>query len=92
MRLLLMSLSCLALAACANQPACGDAPGAKAVYFRHSCKPRIDQIIIGSDLNIPTNIKDDALANFNLDWSDPSVKNGQVDLGHYDLVPKGQVR
>ncbi len=74
---------------CANTPACGNAPHAHTVYYGHSCRERIRQVIIGSELHIPPTIKRDALSNFNLRWSDPSVDGADVRLGHYDLVPKG---
>ncbi len=76
------------LAGCANSPTCGNAPNAHTVYFGHSCRERIKQVIVGSEINIPSNIKRDALSNFDLQWSDTSVDGGEVTLGHYDLVPK----
>ncbi len=80
------------LGACATKPVCGNAPQARTVFFKNSCERRIDHVIVGADLKIPSNIKQDALANFDLIWSDPSVDGGQVTLGHYDLVPKGQAK
>ncbi len=78
------------LAGCAHEPSCGNAVGAETVYFNGSCRERIRQVVVGSELRIPSNIKSDALANFDLLWSDPSVDGGVVTLGHYDLVPKAQ--
>ena len=77
------------LEGCAHAPTCGNAPNAHTIYYGNSCRERIRQVIIGSELHIPSNVKRDALSNFDLRWSDPSIDGGDVRLGHYDLVPKG---
>ncbi len=77
----------LSLCACANQSTCGDTPDARTVYFKNSCRRRIREVVVGSELNIPQNIKNDALSNFTLQWIDPSVDGGKLTFGHYDLVP-----
>ncbi len=87
MKYLLLAMALL-VAGCANQAICGDSADARTVYFKNSCRPRIREVIIGSELKIPSNIKKDALANFDLKWMDPSFDGGKVSLGHYDLVPK----
>ena len=91
MRTLIFAALGLMLTACAHISTCGNAPEARTIYFKNSCRPRIDQVLIGSEMNIPENIKRDALANFDLEWIDPSTGDGRIRLGHYDLVPKSQV-
>lgn len=76
------------LASCASKPKCGNPEGARTVLVgTTSCQVRIRQVNIGSDFKIPDSLKDKLSSNFVLDWREAGLINGQVELGHFVLVP-----
>ena len=73
------------LTACAHDPKCGG--GAPAIYQdAGDCVPRIRQVMIGSDLKVPESLKTN-FAVQKLEWVDSQLKDGQIVLGHFVLVP-----
>lgn len=83
----LMSLLCLA--SCAHSPKCGNPDGARVVLVGEgNCQVRIRQVTVGSELKIPASLKRVGLAQFSLEWVEPDLKSGQIELGHFVLVPE----
>ena len=85
-------LSTLTLfAACAHSPKCGNPIGARIILSgQDSCQIRIRQVTVGSDLKIPASLKTTSLSEFTLDWVEPGLQNGKIELGHFVLVPNSQ--
>jgi len=55
----------------------------------NSCKVRIRQVVIGSDVKIPASVAlDGGAVQWGYEWSESEFKNGQVDLGHVILKPE----
>ena len=79
------------LAGCTHIPKCGNPDGARVVLTgQDSCQVRIRQVTIGSDLKIPDSLKGAALSEFSLDWIEPTLQDGRIELGHFVLVPPSQ--
>ncbi len=76
------------LASCASKPKCGNPEGARTILVgTTSCQVRIRQVNIGSDFKIPDSLKDKLSSNFILDWREAGLVDGQIELGHFVLVP-----
>lgn len=75
----------LVLVGCAHKSPCGNLPEAKAVFYPNSCKVRIKQVVIGTDLKIPQSIKND-LSLFEMNWKDPESKNGKIETGQFIIL------
>lgn len=74
---------------CAHVPKCGYPEGSKVVLEgKTNCLVRIRQVEIGSDLKIPDSLKNPDLVLLELTWVDPIFANGQIELGHFKLIPK----
>lgn len=72
---------------CAHSPKCGNYEGAKLIYTgKQTCLVRIRQVVVGSELPIPESLKNTELSDFNLNWVDPVMKDGQISLGHFVLT------
>lgn len=79
----------LFLASCAHSPKCGNPEGAKVVLVGEgSCQVRIRQVTIGSELKIPTSLKGIGLTQFSLEWVEPDLTAGKIELGHFVLIPE----
>lgn len=80
----LYAMLAVMLTSCAHNPKCGG--GAPAIYQEAgNCVPRIRQVVIGSDLNIPESLKGN-LNSLKLDWVDSTLTDGQIVLGHFVLT------
>lgn len=78
----------LMIVGCAHSSKCGNPEGAKVVLVgENSCQVRIRQVTMGSELKIPQSLKGAALADFTLEWIEPSLDSGRIELGHFVLVP-----
>lgn len=85
MRALILGVGIL-LTACASKTRCSDA---FAIYEDGpACIPRIRHAAVGSDLKIPDSLKVDWVAH-ELVWTESALKDGQIVLGHFVLVPRG---
>ncbi len=74
---------------CAHTPRCGNYEGAKLIYIgKQTCLVRIRQVAVGSDLPVPASLKNTEVSDFNLNWIDPVMKDGQISLGHFVLESK----
>lgn len=79
------------LAGCVSTPKCGNPEGARTIVTgKESCQVRIRQVTIGSDLKIPASLKGAALSEFTLDWVEPGLQDGRIELGHFVLRPVSQ--
>ena len=76
---------------CSHLPKCGNPDGAKVVLVgKDSCQVRIRQVSIGDELKIPQGVKATAISEFSLSWKDAELREGQIELGHYILLPVDQ--
>jgi len=76
------------ISGCAHTPKCGNPTGARVILFgTESCQVRIRQVTVGSELKIPQSLKDASLSEFTLDWVEPQLENGKIELGHFVLIP-----
>lgn len=81
-------LLCLILAGCAHSPKCGNPDGAKIILAgEKTCQVRIRQVTLGTELKIPQSLKGAALADFTLEWIEPTLESGRIELGHFVLIP-----
>lgn len=88
MRKVVVIIGCFILSSCAHDPKCGNPEGAKVVLVgERSCHVRIRQVTVGSELKIPSSLKGPGMANFNLEWVEPGLQSGRIELGHFILVP-----
>lgn len=82
----------LMISGCAHSPKCGNPTGARAILSgTESCQIRIRQVTVGSELKIPQSLKGTALSEFTLDWVEPTLGNGKIELGHFVLIPAAKV-
>jgi hypothetical protein len=52
----------------------------------NSCKIRVRQVMVGTDVKLPTTLAIDGDAiNWTYDWVGSEFKNGQIELGHVIL-------
>lgn len=85
----IFGLLALLLISCAHSPKCGNPDGAKVILVGEgNCQVRIRQVTVGSELKIPASLKGAGLAQFSLEWVEPDLKLGQIELGHFVLVPE----
>ncbi len=55
----------------------------------NSCKVRIRQVVVGTDIKLPPSLAfDSGRVNWAYDWTPSELKNGQVDLSHIILRPE----
>lgn len=87
----LILIGLLVSVSCAHTPRCGNPDGAKIIlYSNESCIVRIRQVTIGSELKIPGSLKDKNFANFRLEWIEPKMDSGQIELGHFILLQNSE--
>lgn len=78
----------LILTGCAHTPKCGNPEGAKIILAgEKTCQVRIRQVTLGTELKIPQSLKGAALADFTLEWVEPTLESGRIELGHFVLIP-----
>lgn len=81
-------LSSLFVVGCAHGPKCGNPEGARVILAgEKTCEVRIRQVTLGSELKIPQSLKGTALVDFVLEWVEPSLESGRIELGHFVLLP-----
>lgn len=84
-------ISMIFLVACAHTPKCGNPEGAKIVLMgEKTCQVRIRQVTLGTELKIPQSLKGAALADFAMEWIEPTLESGRIELGHFVLIPSSQ--
>ena len=91
---LVYSILAVALSGCAHRPKCGNPEGARVIFSgKETCQIRIRQVTIGSDLKIPQSLRDSSLSQYALEWVEPGMVDGRIELGHFVLLPmpSGQV-
>ena len=77
-----------ALTGCAANQKCGNPAGTATIYDgTKTCKVRIRQALVGTDLNIPKSIKSNNLAGWHLTWVESQLIDGKIQLGHFSLLP-----
>ncbi|MBL7670342.1 MAG: hypothetical protein JNM39_07630 [Bdellovibrionaceae bacterium] len=78
---------------CAHSPKCGNPEGAKVILAgEKTCQVRIRQVTLGSELKIPQSLKGAALVDFTLEWIEPALESGRIELGHFVLIPASQLK
>lgn len=88
MRHTLLLFMIVLLSSCASKPKCGNPEGARSVLVGAStCQVRIRQVNIGSDFDIPQSLKEKLNLDFTLEWQEARLMNGQIEVGHFMLVP-----
>lgn len=84
----LMLFLVVMISGCAHTPKCGNPTGARVILAgTESCQVRIRQVTVGSELKIPQSLKGASLSEFTLDWVEPQLENGKIELGHFVLTP-----
>lgn len=84
----LILLLVVIISGCAHSPKCGNPTGARVILAgTESCQVRIRQVTVGSELKIPQSLKGASLSEFTLDWVEPQLENGKIELGHFVLTP-----
>lgn len=87
----LILLLLVMISGCAHSPKCGNPTGARVILAgTESCQVRIRQVTVGSELKIPQSLKGASLSEFTLDWIEPQLENGKIELGHFILIPVAQ--
>ena len=82
------ALIALFISGCAHGNRCGDFKSMGTVYVSdRSCEPRIRQVVVGSEMNIPASLKEQNLANWKLAWKESALENGRIEAGHFELLP-----
>jgi hypothetical protein len=88
MKVLNAVLITLFISGCAHGNRCGDLKNVGTVYVSdRSCEPRIKQVVIGSEMNIPTSLKEQNLTDWKLAWKESALENGRIEAGHFQLSP-----
>ena len=83
----------IVLSGCSHLPKCGNPEGSGVVLAgKDTCKVRIRQVTVGSDLKIPESLKNSNLSQFTLEWVEPDLKDGRIELGHFVLVQSSQAK
>jgi len=73
---------------CSHSPKCGNPEGARIILMgEKNCQIRIRQVTMGTELKIPQSLKGGALADFTLEWVEPTLESGRIELGHFVLIP-----
>jgi len=83
-------LICLSVFGCATKTVCpsGGEPFRPVFDSANSCKVRIRQVVIGSDIKMPKSISfNGGTLNWNYEWKESEFKRGQIELGHLVLRP-----
>ena len=85
----LLILAMFAFSGCVHVPSCGNLEGARVVFNEPSrCEVRIRQVNLGQDLNLPKALSAN-LSSMKLDWVATSAVDGNIQLGHFVLLPGG---
>lgn len=93
MKLMIYFLLPILAVACSTVPKCQNPPGAQTIFASgDSCAVRIKQVVIGSEAKLPATMLTDALAGYELEWTDSALENGIIRLGHFSLVPPKAAR
>lgn len=91
MKTVVTFLCCLILSSCAHGPKCGNLEGAKVILAgEKTCQVRIRQVTVGTELKIPASLKGPGLADFSLEWVESDLRAGQIELGHFVLIPTSE--
>ena len=86
-------LSAVFLGACAHTPKCGNPEGARIVLMgEKTCQVRIRQVTLGTELKISQSLKGAALADFSMEWIEPTLDSGRIELGHFVLIPSARTK
>ncbi len=73
---------------CSHLPRCGNPEGTKVILSgKDNCQVRIRQVMVGEELKLPEGLKQTAISEFVLSWKETELRDGQIELGHYVLVP-----
>lgn len=81
------------LSGCSHLPKCGNLEGSGVVLAgKDTCQVRIRQVTVGSNLKIPESLKNSNLSQFTLEWVEPDLKDGRIELGHFVLVQSSQTK
>ncbi len=79
------------LSACAHSPKCGTPVGAKVIFDgEKTCSVRIRQVTVGSEMKIPASLKNSMLSEFRLEWVEPVLSGGKIELGHFVLIQSSE--
>lgn len=84
-------LGTLILMGCATKTVCanGPEPFRPVLDPSHSCRVRIRQVIVGSEIKVPGSIAlGKSGVNWSYDWIESEFKDGQIVLGHLVLKPE----
>ena len=76
---------------CAHNPKCSSTESYKSIYFEHSsCKVRIRQVVLVSDLRLSSKVNTSELSQYQLEWVAESTSKTEISEGHYKLVKQNQ--
>ncbi len=86
-------LSTVFLGACTHTPKCGNPEGTRIILMgEKTCQVRIRQVTLGTELKIPQSLKGAALADFSMEWVEPTLDSGRIELGHFVLIPSTRTK
>ncbi len=80
--------SCILAPGCATKTICanGSESFRSVLDPNASCKVRIRQVVVGTDIRVPSSIAfDSAAVNWSYEWAESEFKAGQIMLGHIVL-------
>ena len=81
---LAFALGCTTKTICAN----GSESFRPVLDSSNSCKVRIRQVIVGTDIKTPASVAiDGGTVNWAYDWAGSEFKNGQIEMGHIIMKP-----
>lgn len=87
MRFIIFSLA-IYIVGCSSLPKCGNPDGAMVVLTgKNSCEVRIRQVSVGHDIKLPKDNQSRKPSEYNTVWRDSVLINGEIDMGHFVLVP-----
>lgn len=81
----------LLLSGCATKTVCANGPESfrPVLDAADSCKVRIKQVVVGSDIKTPDSVAlDKGNVNWSYEWVGGEFKDGQIVLGHIVLKPE----
>jgi len=90
-RLYIVCMSIVVLTGCASKTICANGSESfRAVLDpANSCKVRIRQVVVGTDIKLPASVAmDSGNINWSYGWSDSEFKDGQIVLGHVVMKPE----
>ena len=93
--LLVLALAGIAVSGCATKTICanGSESFRPVLDPTNSCKVRIRQVVVGSDIKIPSSVAIDGGAiNWSYSWTETEFKDGQITLGHIVLKPDSRLQ